>query len=119
MMTCMTAFTPHYSCNYDYFISIQVNRNVTNSVIASVEMTSVALCRSLDVGKPPIRLTTSTLTFTASRHDPADLGRLRDDIGFGLDSDVTLPADFHVDASANIMLSVSHCFAKHYTNGQL
>ena len=106
----MTTFTPHYSCNYDYLIYIQVNREVTNSVIASVEVTSMALCRSLDVGEPPIRLSTPTLTVSSSRHDPADLGNLRDDFGFGSNSGISLPADFHVDTSASILLAVSHCF---------
>ena len=112
MMTCMTAFTPHYSCNYDYLISIQVNRNVTNSVIASVEVTSLALCRSLDVGEAPIRLATSTLTVSASRHDPADLGNLSTGVGFGFDAEVTLPADFPFDASTSVLLWVNQCFAK-------
>ena len=106
----MSAFTPHYSCNYGYLISIQVNREVTKSVIASVEVTALALCRGLDIGEPPIRLATSTLTVSASRHDPADLGRLRADLGFDSDSGISLPANFHVDTSASILLTVSHCF---------
>ena len=93
-----------------------MNRNVTTSVIASVEVTSLALCRSLDVGEPPIRLMTPTLTLSTSRHDPADLGRLRADLGFDSDSGISLPADFHVDTSASILLTVNNCLAN-YTYG--
>ena len=93
-----------------------MNRNVTTSVIASVEVTSLALCRSLDVGEPPIRLATSTLTLSASRHDPDDLGNLRAGVGFDSDSGISLPADFHVDMSASILLTVNNCFAN-YTYG--
>ena len=92
-------------------VYLQVNRNVTNSVIASVEVTSLALCRSLDVGEAPIRLTTSTLTVSSSRHDPADLGNLSTGTGFGFDAEVTFPPDFHVDSSTSVLLWVNNSFA--------
>ena len=72
--------------------------------MSSMDIVAVTLGHTSDVNAPPIQLRTATFTLAASRHDPSGLAS----ITFRADNitSVTLPDNFHVDASESVLLSV-------------
>ena len=101
-------FSVEYSiCVYSNFTCVymrQVTRDVTSSLVASMNVAAVKLSRASDVNAPPVQLQTASFTMTASRNDLSGLANLT--VGAGNATSVNLPNDFRVDTSDSVLVSV-------------
>ena len=62
------------------------------------------ISRRRDVNTPPVELNTTTFTLATSRNDASGLANLS--LGAGNITSVTLPDNFHIDASEGVLISV-------------
>ena len=83
---------------------LQVTRDVTRSVVSSMGIVAVTICRASDVNTPPVELNATTFTLATSRNDASGLANLS--LGAGNVTGVTLPDNFHIDASESVLISV-------------
>ena len=83
---------------------LQVTRDVTSSLVASIGVAALKLSRALDVNAPPVQLQTASFKMAASRNDLSSLANLT--VGAGNVTSVKLPSDFRVDTLGSVLLSV-------------